>query len=175
MVENKYNKAHFKTKNSHIKPEDAYENTCYAFTINPSDSLQQFELSSLRRLHDFKRDIEKILKRDLYPYTSDYLFNMEVSANGRLHLHGVIRINDLLGFYTKCIPDMIKYASTELDTIEDPETWINYCIKQARIFGQFDPMIDRKSQGSVIPTQKSTRQVLYESAFPDPLDYIGTK
>jgi len=109
-----------------LKPEDMTPDTDYSITLNPQ--LQYFD------------DADRINK--IYVETFKMLcawsawsgtLQMEVSSNGRLHWHGVIRIKDIKKFYVDIVPCLQARYSYEIDTIQDMETWMKYCTKQKHI------------------------------------------
>lgn len=113
-----------------IKPENMVVNQMYALTINPNDNFQFIGKNTNDRLRVFRNTMEIMLDQWLCS-NSKYCMNIEVSAKGRLHLHGAIRVQDVKSFYIYAIPNMLSKCSIELDTIKDKHIWYNYCTKQS--------------------------------------------
>jgi len=118
-----------KYRPSIVKPEDMKINTPYAITINPNDNFQYIGLTTVQRLKTFRNTQEIFLER-LFSPNSIYKFNIEVSAKGRLHLHGVIKVKDIQSFYVFAIPQLLTKSMVEIDTLNDRTIWDRYCTKQ---------------------------------------------
>jgi len=112
----------------------------YSITINPSDKYQYY--GKITRLQLFKSFMhEQILHWKSRGIT--YTLWIEVSeplnktVNGpRLHLHGIIRFHSgkaVLNFLIGEIYKITRYAVYDIDTIDDMEKWIGYCMKQQHI------------------------------------------
>lgn len=63
--------------------------------------------------------------------------NSEFGAYGRWHFHGCIMLKDVLKFYVYDLPKLKKHGALEIDTIQDPETWEEYCDKEQHLVGAF--------------------------------------
>lgn len=117
-------------KNSHLKPEDVAVGVEYTFTINPDDTRQYF--GSPNRLGLFHEYWSKRLL-ELFYSKAAYWFEIEISSNGRLHMHGIVRIENIQALYLYTIPALVMLGSTEMDTIEDRGKWVEYMLKQAKL------------------------------------------
>lgn len=123
----------FKKHDAHccLKPEKTPSNTPLSISLSPSDKQQYYE--NPKRLEVFRSQLYGRLLIHVAPYASYDLY-VEISEAGRLHCHGTISIKDVLGFYLYAIPFMRDAMTYEIDTINDMQTWINYCTKGAHMF-----------------------------------------
>lgn len=113
-----------------FKYEDCKERYAYAITLSPDDSWQYF--SQEDRLLKFKKTFENMyykIKSTNYIYTV-----IEISSNGRLHLHGHIRILNKKMFYLNHLHLLQTFGSCYIE--EPPDKWDEYLIKQKGDFGE---------------------------------------
>jgi len=127
-----------KPKHSLPKMEDVESGDVFAFNFAPTDKYQFFDENSVRRPHEFKKAIQLLFKKNIYPYAK-YKCNIEVSPMGRLHIHGKITINDPLGFYLD-IHRLMNAGTVVIKFLQD-DGWDDYCIKQKNHWLPFDPVI----------------------------------
>lgn len=113
-------------RNEIIKYETMVVQTEYAFTYSPSDT-QQF-WGEIDRYQLFKTKMCTFFMSILG--TSTLRIRIEVSPNGRLHLHGFIKIHNKMEFYLHTIPKISKYGTLCIKEPESPEGWTTYCEKQ---------------------------------------------
>jgi len=117
-----------------VAPEDIEVGKEYSITINPNDD------------HQHWNDIDRISKVQAYlhAHLKDYpnswiVSQMEISRNGRLHIHGTIKFTSLDAikkFYLFGIHVWLKTMNIEIDTIdteEDMEYWTDYIIKSKHL------------------------------------------
>lgn len=140
-----------------LKPEDVVTGVFYAFTYNPE---HQPSRQSPTGVKEWWRCI--INNFEGYDYCSLKLY-LEISSQGRLHFHGYIMIKDIPKFYYDTVPDMVKHASIEMDTIKDTEVWEKYCRKQEEFIQPW--IYEELYNGDVypIPEFKNTDYTIIES------------
>lgn len=63
--------------------------------------------------------------------------NSEFGAYGRWHFHGCIVFKDVLKFYVYDLPKLKKNGALEIDEINDPDYWEEYCDKEQHLVGAF--------------------------------------
>lgn len=111
-----------------ISPEDVIVNTEYAFTFNPSftpyGSGNRIHLSTY---YNELVDVFKSLK-----YCQIRLYH-EISSKGKFHLHGYIKIIDVMDFYILDLPILRKEGTYEIDVINDDDVWKKYVLKGLHI------------------------------------------
>lgn len=109
----------------------------YAITINPEDT-RDTERDTIKDFTDFREHINenvelhkstifkhlKFCEIELYP---------EVSPTGRLHWHGVLTVLNTVGFLWHDLQYIRESAQSEIDTIEDFQTWLDYIHKQEHL------------------------------------------
>ena len=111
--------------------------TYYSITLNPSDK-SQF-LGNPNRYSKFHTRIYNIL----IDLKVQYDLNIEISepsgmktqgySGPRLHLHGIIYFKtreQLQNFLLKGYYEITRISSIDIDTIENLQTWSDYCQKQ---------------------------------------------
>lgn len=110
-------------------PEDMPVSVNFSFTFNPSDQYQCWGCvdpkERFKKVHQSISEIFSYFSNSYY--TEGYL---EVSKAGRVHYHGVIRMIDTFCFFMSTIPFLKRYGTYEIDYIESPDTWEEYCVKQ---------------------------------------------
>ena len=118
----KYN---YKIKN--IQLEDMKIDTIYALTINAEKITGQLQ-------KDYK-EYTNILKALFDPGMIDYQVYFEYSPSGRLHLHGVFKVHEWIqiGQLYNSLHTVGKTSSIKIDTIDDKDTWLEYCKKQRHV------------------------------------------
>lgn len=109
-----------------------------AVTISPGMSLQFWKprksksfYSPSERKIEFIKYWDKVFK-DLAGF--DYTFVLETSRFGLLHFHGTVLVKD--PFLTANMFGRLKYfneLNIDVDTIDDPRTWEEYCYKDCDI------------------------------------------
>lgn len=119
-----------KAKNSWLKPEEVQTDITYSLTINPSDDYQCLKSNALNRFRVFQKNMDIMLDK-LYNYVTDCKLYIEISAQGRLHMHGTFKIKDILAFYLIVPYYFSTWCASEMDTIKDPEIWYTYCTKSS--------------------------------------------
>lgn len=108
-----------------IAPENIELNTPYTFNLSHSENTGNI-------LKDYKT-YETLCTESFYVNLGiEYELFFELSARGRLHLHGNIVFRTVIGiarFYQQ-IFNVLKVCRVEIDTIEDPFKWREYLCKQ---------------------------------------------
>jgi len=111
------------------KYEDCKEQHMYAITLSPDDSWQYFCQED--RLTKFVKTFTNLyykIKSTNYIYTV-----IEISSNGRLHVHGHIRILNKKMFYLDHLHLLQTFGSCYIE--DPPEKWDEYMKKQEGDFG----------------------------------------
>lgn len=118
-----------------LSPEEMLntDGTSFSITINFDERMQSYSVVECRETlfysnsHKWFKDNLKYCKLRL---------RLEVSAKGRLHWHGTIEIKggEIGMFYLYDVPRLLLAANIELDKINDPAKWNEYCRKQSGIF-----------------------------------------
>jgi len=67
----------------------------------------------------------------------DIRVNSEFGAYGRWHFHGCIVLKDVLKFYVYDLPKLKKNGALEIDTIDNPDEWEEYCDKEQHFVESF--------------------------------------
>lgn len=121
----------YEKKNPHDSPsvESMEEGVRYAFTLNPDDTYQQFDQPlRLSRFYD-------MMKAMLLSYSDSFIVNatVEVSKNGRLHLHGFITFKNLLRFYIDDVHRLQKVSTYCIKVLDDEAEWEEYCSKAGNL------------------------------------------
>lgn len=147
-----------KPANMHPAPETISVTDWYTFNLNPKDTYQEFEETDIRRHHQFKDKMIRLLNTWLKPYCNSYVFNIEISQGVRLHLHGKFQFKDspsIVRFYLSGLHHLMGIGTTKMEKIKDAEisnkekyaTWDAYMSKQFTIWQwiNFDPVITMSS------------------------------
>lgn len=133
-----------KPKNIVPKPEEVRPHRSYAFTINPET--QYFEESDCKqRVRRVIRNIQRILNDG----SISYKLYIEVSAGGRLHGHGYIRIYNPLEFYCRFIPYIESKATIAIEIITDEDGWETYITKQCHIMRECPIQRNQPPRGEI--------------------------
>lgn len=100
------------------------------------DEFQYYNKSD--RLEKFKKEFINTLYEILSKYRCVYLFKIEVSSLGRLHLHGYIHVpqNQIQNFYINIINKLIRIGTIEVDELMN-NFWIIYLTKQNQIINEW--------------------------------------
>lgn len=115
-------------RHKNMSPEDVTVNTHYAFTYNPD--VQPVSPKFTLDLVTWHNGMDNIFKSLRY---SDVELRPELSQGSRWHYHGQIIIKDVLKFYIFDLPVLRENGSYEIDIINDPKIWLDYCTKQEKI------------------------------------------
>lgn len=115
----------YKMKNVLPKLEDTILGHMYAFTINPET--QYFD--DLERMPKVINYIKRLLSN---PYI-EYELYIELSPTGRIHGHGWIWLQDPFKFYLHEVHKLTQKATIVIKEIDNPQVWLDYCIKQSHI------------------------------------------
>lgn len=111
-----------------IAPENVELNTAYTFNLSHSEN-------SGNILKDWKT-YDTLCTESFYVNLGiEYELFFELSAHGRLHLHGIILFRNPMGiamFYQQ-IYNVLKVCRVEIDTINDHIKWKEYLTKQRHI------------------------------------------
>lgn len=121
----------YKPKSQLLSIEEIQLKQWYTLTISPDDEHQYFNCEP-DRIIKFTNWLQHYF---IHLFVAEVKVNIEISRNGRLHAHGTIRWNhsdQLLQFYLFNNHNMQSKAILEIDTIDDPETWDEYCNKQKK-------------------------------------------
>lgn len=108
--------------------EDGY--LYLSITLNPEE--QFYELSEMDRFIYWTDRLYKYLKEKTH-YCSIEVYP-EVSPVGRLHVHGVVAIEDKYRYLFQMydVPALVRYGHIEIDTIGDWDVWKTYFKKQVK-------------------------------------------
>lgn len=117
----------YKSRNTAPALEDFKLNTGYAFTLNPCDRFQYWEIED--RMIRVIRKVRNFLNRDYIMYK----IYPEISKGGRIHFHGYIWCNDALKLYRDAIHELGEFSTYEIDTISNEDIWEDYITKQCAI------------------------------------------
>lgn len=109
-----------------------------AVTINPSNRYQYGTMNISRRLQRFRSHMLLVLgplKRQ-----HKFKFNIEISKFGRLHLHGYVKLSEVLAFSNWVY--QTKYNSSDyhvdIDSIDKLSKWVKYCRKDEEVMLELD-------------------------------------
>lgn len=117
-----------------LPPEDINIDTWYTFSINFDQKIIKSGKSPFDQLSTQKQYIESILT---HKCKTIYALFPELSANGKLHWHGVIMWQTLpaiCNFYFEQLPSLLKGTNEynlEIDTIGNMKEWRKYITKGA--------------------------------------------
>lgn len=126
-----------------VSPETIKLKTPYTFTISPDDQNQYWN-SNIRDLKQYSEYNNLIHSWNKEKY--EILLHQEVSRNGRLHFHGIIKFNTNDGihdFYVNRLFKLQQHNQVEIDSIKDIEVWILYINKYKHIY---DKIIDNQKE-----------------------------
>jgi len=126
-----------------VDPEDMVVGKEYAFTINPQVQPAEGKIDKPAvYLNVGLSHLNMCLGKLAY---SRLRLNLELSSTGRLHWHGIIIVDDLIGFYTMDIARLMKFGSFDIHEIKDfvemegcknkYKTWNSYVFKQSKLWG----------------------------------------
>ena len=115
----------YKIKN--IQLEDMKLKTPYALTINAE--------KMTGKIHRDYKEYTSIVYNLLEVNLIDHELYFEYSPSGRLHLHGVFKVHEWeqIGQLYNSIFNIGKISSIKIDTIDDKDTWMEYCRKQRHV------------------------------------------
>lgn len=125
------------------KPEEIEEGEIYSFSYNPKAQPQLAPINHLDAFHgDNLKDFVKEEFVDLFKRLRNCEIDsrLEVSKNGRFHVHGTIKIKNIIKFYSTDLRRLQARGSYEIDTIEDMSEWNDYVIKQSLLMDIFCDM-----------------------------------
>lgn len=147
-----------KPANCHPAPETISVSEWYTFNLNPKDLYQEFEESDIRRHHQFKDKMIRLLDTWMKPYAKSYVFNIEISQGSRLHMHGKFQFKDaasVVRFYLTGLHHLSGIGTTKMEQIKDADienkdkyaSWDAYMTKQFSMWQSinFDPVITMTS------------------------------
>lgn len=143
----------FKPKFGAPKMEDMLVNTDYAFSYSPLDE-RSSETVKARNTTVTKREVQAIIALQLNSLRKQlrsctWELYPELAPTGRLHYHGIIRVNDIIDFYYRDLYYLQQKGTYEIDTIGTPSkdkpkdvhqdiiNWRNYCTKQSGIWVEY--------------------------------------
>lgn len=116
----------------------------YSITINPNDSCQYYPKNYPGdwqvRMDAFKQNWSKRFIELLSLFDIDYWLQIECSepfrsgnqSEPRLHFHGLIRFQtpeSVMQFLLNASHWLLTWSNFKIDSIEDPEEWIDYSEK----------------------------------------------
>jgi hypothetical protein len=107
-----------------VSPETIELKQFYTFNVAPDDDAQDW--GSTLRDHSVFHAYENLIHSSFGPENYHVILYQEVSRNGRIHYHGVIKFETpdaIHDFYVKKLHNMEKHNRIEIDTIEDVEVW----------------------------------------------------
>lgn len=119
-----------------INLEDAKVDVPYKLNLNPPpDLLIAHEIKTVDAFISF-------MNVKLANFYCNIKYCVELSPQGRFHIHGWLTIKDLLGFYIHMLPRLntmqgvLSTNITDMDTKSQYKTWDDYCTKQNKIIGK---------------------------------------
>lgn len=112
-------------------PEEIVPDAVMAFTYNPSFTPTDDEILDLPTYINELTDVFRKLK-----YCKLHLAH-EISCNAKWHLHGYIKITDVMRFYIFDLKHLKSDGVFEIDTISDPLKWKDYVYKQKALMTDF--------------------------------------
>lgn len=108
----------------------------HSITISPSDASCLNDVFEETEVEHFVQQWKAIFIR--MKNKMDLI--MEYSKTGRFHWHGNVQITDRNMFYLNDLVILSKYASVNVDTIDDLQDWCNYCFKNT---GDMEQLTER--------------------------------
>lgn len=123
----------YASKISIISPEEIDLKTTYTFSVNLCDDFQHW--SDADRVEKFVKSSKLLLKH--IAGITKFQLRLEISRTGRLHWHGTIRFinyNAVRTFFVDKIIILMRRATVEIDTCQDPTVWDEYCSKSKHLF-----------------------------------------
>lgn len=100
----------------------------YAFTYNPCDKYQGFNCVVTDRIREFYKHMDEFFG---YKNFSNKKLWVELSPKGRLHLHGIIVVEQIVQFYLYEIPKLTRKGTVHIKAMtDDGSVWMEYCTKQ---------------------------------------------
>lgn len=132
-----------KFKHSCIKPECVDQDMLYTFSFNPQEQplIENFYRVTLTRFQSWSETMDSKLKRMRH---CTYKLVLEISTGGRLHYHGWISINNIMGFYLMDLKYLADLGTYEIDNINDFQKWDTYVYKQRSFVEPWTQMEDMK-------------------------------
>ncbi|AXH77524.1 MAG: putative replicase [Cressdnaviricota sp.] len=120
-------------------PENLQICKWYSFTYNPIDQPPQkddYMYEVFETMNEFRRFMAEFVSFESYLYP-------ELSSQGRLHYHGIIRVYDPMRFYLNDLIRLRTFGCYEIDTIEDISIWLLYCKKQRDMWDMEDTIYEK--------------------------------
>lgn len=132
----------------------------YSLTINPDDTLQ-FKNGQGRMAH-VRVCVMEMLSEYVH-YMSDIDLRIDISypsairagSYPRVHFHGTVIFRDILSFLLSIDPHL--RSSVEIDTIDDPSYWKQYCRKLEKVHPTVKMYGIRKEQIIAMNVDKKER------------------
>jgi len=128
------------------KPETVKANTWYTLTVSPEDVIhskytEYDDNEKDNRIMSMSSELHKLILK--YQTVATCILHSEISKTGRLHFHGVIKMNDIWQTYFYFLPRLRAYGNIEIDSIrlisddtecmegdtDDMAKWWAYCTK----------------------------------------------
>ena len=123
--------SHF-TPSDKLRPKRMHPNgELLSITINTNDANQYYSWQTYVRAKNCIRTYYNIVQ--ILKHVADITLYPEISKAGRYHMHGTILLNDSFEFYSHVIPLLKAVCNMDIDTIQDPEYWYQYCTKDRYI------------------------------------------
>lgn len=95
-----------------------------AITLTYKSKLEKFKpKTQLTKL--YKMGVFGILKA-----CGDFTMYPEMTLNGRIHLHGVIKLEHPIYYYKTGLPLLKSYGHVLVKKIDDMKKWLDYCTKE---------------------------------------------
>lgn len=113
------------SKSPIISPEEVSTEGYYTFNLNPQKQ-SEYEGSPIARWNKVYKDIQQLISQ--FIESAEIEGYLEISRTGRIHMHGWIKFKNIANFYLE-LPKVLKLATIEIDTIQDPHKWYDYCTK----------------------------------------------
>lgn len=121
-----------------VKPEECVKGVWYSFSYNPQ---AQPMLEAINKVDPFGCNLQDWYKEEISSFCRlkycDIECRLEISSRGRFHVHGRIRVKDVIRFFSVDLRRMQARGSYEIDRINDPIKWDLYCRKQSEVMSDF--------------------------------------
>lgn len=152
-------------RNNIVKKQQNFSQKCmlrngspYSFTFNFSDEYQFFgeskrDLRLDESVYQLYRILKKVATFELYPEFSTpqpfKCFNkLGVHSGPRFHLHGTIVFTNVHRFYLQTFNKLLEVGLWEIDILNDPEVFLNYCTKDREVMEDY--VDSRKYQNATL-------------------------
>lgn len=127
-----------------LAPEEVTTDGWYTFNVNPAEQYSYEE--PIKRWND----VYKLIQTLITDMNQCALIEgtLEVSRNGRIHMHGYLQFKDIIDFYLR-LPKMLSKCTIKLDYITDYDKWEAYCTKQKATNTKYKTDIRQDDNGTI--------------------------